>query len=86
MARSQLATAVLALADRLAAETEVAARIALIDALSAIATKRGVEVAEAHRRRAVSAVLDNLGQVGCRSTSRRSTTSSRCAAWTRCPG
>jgi hypothetical protein len=64
MARSQLATAVLPLADRLAAETEVAARIALIDALNAIATKRGVEVAEAHRRRAVSAVLDNLGQVG----------------------
>jgi hypothetical protein len=64
MARSQLASVVLPLADRLAAETEVAARIAMIDALNAIATKRGAEVAEAHRRRAVSAVLDNLGQAG----------------------
>ena len=62
MARSQLTTAVLPLADRLAAETEVAARIAMIDALNAIATKRGADVAEAHRRRAVSAVLDSLGQ------------------------
>jgi uncharacterized membrane protein YgcG len=63
MSRSQLATVVLPLADRLAAETEVAGRIAMIDALNAIA-KRGADIAEAHRRRAVSAVLDNLGQFG----------------------
>src|SRR5262245_631487 len=62
MARSELTTVVLPLADRLAAETELAGSIALIDALSAIATKRGAEVDEAHRRRAVSAVLDRLGQ------------------------
>src|SRR5436190_20933160 len=64
MARSELTSAVLPLADRLANENDAAARIAMIDALAAIASKRGADVAETHRRRAVSAVLDSLGRFG----------------------
>jgi len=62
LARSELKTAVPALARQLTNEPDGAARIAMIDALTAIATRHGAEVAERDRRRAVSAVLDGLGR------------------------
>ncbi|HEX5054080.1 MAG TPA: HEAT repeat domain-containing protein [Planctomycetota bacterium] len=64
IARSQLKTAVPALADQLLNEPDPAARIAMIDALTAIAVQHGAEIADRDRRRAVSAVRDTLGQLG----------------------
>lgn len=62
IARSELKTAMPALAKQLRGESDAIARIAMVDALTAIAKKHGAGVAERDRRRATSAVLEGLGK------------------------